>query len=234
VKGIFITGTDTGVGKTVVCGHLARFLRAHGVRAVTQKWVQTGDAGEPSDLLVHRRLMGLPDDVPEGELRDLCPYRFAFPASPHLSAAREGAVVEAEVIEGAYRRLAAAHDAVLVEGAGGILVPLSPGLLTGDLVARLGLSALVVVGNRLGCLNHALLTVEAIRLRGIRLIGLVFNRPSAENPAPEEVLSDNVRAAGEMGRVPVLGELPFLPDPATGAEVFAPVGRAFLSRWRER
>lgn len=137
------------------------------------------------------------------------------------------------MIEAAYRRLAAAHDAVLVEGAGGILVPLSPGLLTGDLVARLGLSALVVVGNRLGCLNHALLTVEAIRLRGIRLIGLVFNRPSAENPAPEEVLSDNVRAAGEMGRVPVLGELPFLPDPATGAEAFAPVGRAFLSRWRE-
>lgn len=243
MKGVFVTGTDTGVGKTVVCGLLARFLRSQGVRAATQKWVQTGAADGPSDLLVHRRLMGLQDDVPDADLRDLCPYRFAFPASPHLSAAREGAVVEADVIAAAYRRLAAGHDAVLAEGSGGILVPLSPRLLTADLVARLGMSALVVVGNRLGCLNHALLTVEAIRLRGIPLIGLIFNRlydghdaPGAATgkEAPDPVVAaDNVRAAGEMGMVPVLGELPFLPDPATGAEAFAPVGRAFLSRWRE-
>ncbi|MBI5903947.1 MAG: dethiobiotin synthase [Deltaproteobacteria bacterium] len=233
MKGVFVTGTDTGVGKTVVCGLLARYLRAQGIRAVTQKWVQTGTGGEPTDLQVHRRLMGIPGDVPEAELHDLCPYRFPFPASPHLSAAREGAVVDAEVIGAAYRRLAAAHDAVLVEGAGGVLVPLSLRLLTVDLVARLGMSAVVVVGNRLGCVNHALLAVEAIRLRGIRPVALVFNRPEASVAAPDEVLSDNLRAVEEIGKVPVLGELPFLPDPVAGAEAFAPVGRAFLSLWRE-
>jgi dethiobiotin synthetase len=233
VKGIFITGTDTGVGKTVVCGLLAGFLRGRGVRVVTQKWVQTGTAGEPSDLAAHRRLMGLPGSVAEEALADLCPYRFSYPASPRLAAAREGRRIEASVIEAAFRRLAASHDAVLVEGAGGILVPLAEGVLTADLVVRLGLSALVVVGNRLGCVNHALLTVEAIRRRGVPLAGLVFNRPPGEGGgAPEELLTDNVRVVEEISKAPVLGEVPFLADPAAGAEAFVPVGRAFLERWR--
>ena len=163
---------------------------------------------------------------------DLCPYRFRLPASPHLAAAREGRRVEAAVIGAAFRRLSERYDAVIVEGAGGFLVPLAEGLLTGDLVARLGLPVLLVVGNRLGCVNHALLAVEAVRRRGIALLGLVFNRTEGSAGTDAEVLADNPRAVAEASGAPVLGELPFLPAGERGAEAFAPIGDAFLSRWR--
>jgi dethiobiotin synthetase len=232
VNGIFVTGTDTGVGKTVVCGLLAGFLRGRGVRVVTQKWVQTGCSGEPEDLAAHWRLSGL-SGPPAGErIADLCPYRFRLPASPRLAAAREGRIVEASVIEASLRRLAARHDLVVVEGTGGFLVPLAEGVQTGDLVARTGLPVLVVVGNRLGCVNLALLTVEAVRRRDVPLLGMVFNRTAEAAGTSAEVLSDNPRAVAETAGAPVLGELPFLPDVGRGAEAFAPIGEAFLSRWR--
>jgi dethiobiotin synthase len=232
VSGIFVTGTDTGVGKTAVCGLLAGFLRARGVRAVTQKWVQTGCEGDPGDLAAHWRLAGLSGPPVAGRPEDLCPYRFRLPASPRLAAAREGREVEASVIEASFRRIAGRHDLVIVEGTGGFLVPLAEGLLAGDLVAAIGLPALVVVGNRLGCVNHALLTVEAIRRRGVPLLGVVFNRAGNDPRTAAEVLSDNPRAVAEASGVSVLGELPFLRDGARGAEAFAPIGEAFLSRWR--
>lgn len=233
MKGVFVTGTGTGVGKTVVCGLLAGFLRARGVRVTTQKWVETGVTDGPSDIDVHRLLMGDAGPAPESPSSDRCPYRFILPASPHLAAAGEGRRVDPAVIEAAYRRLAEVHDAVLVEGAGGFLVPLSEGLSTADLVARIGLPVLVVAANRLGCVNDALLTVEAVRRRGVRLLGLVFNRPpGGEDGTRMEVLADNPRIVAEIARSPVLGEVPLLPDPVRGAEAFAPVGRAFLERWR--
>ena len=231
MKGVFVTGTGTGVGKTEVCGLLAGFLRARGMRVTTQKWVETGVTDGPSDIDVHRLLMGNPDPSPEPA--DRCPYRFSLPASPHLAAAREGRRVDPAVIEAAYRRLAETHDAVLVEGAGGFLVPLSEELPTGDLVARIGLPVLVVAGNRLGCLNDVLLIVEAVRRRGIPLLGLVFNRlPGEGGGTRAETLADNPRIVAEITKAPVLGEVPLLSDPARGAEAFAPVGRAFLERWR--
>jgi dethiobiotin synthetase len=233
VKGVFVTGTGTGVGKTTVCGLLAGFLRARGMRVTTQKWVETGVTDGPTDIDVHRRLMGDSDPGAAPLLADRCPYRFTLPASPHLAAAHEGRRVDPAVIEAAYRRLAETHDAVLVEGAGGFLVPLSEELLTGDLVARIGLPVVVVAANRLGCVNDALLTVEAVRRRGIPLIGLVFNRlPGEGGGTAADVLADNPRIVAEITLAPVLGEIPLLSDPARGAEAFAPVGRAFLERWR--
>ncbi|MHB1040780.1 MAG: dethiobiotin synthase [Desulfobacteria bacterium] len=233
MKGVFVTGTGTGVGKTTVCGLLAGFLRARGLRVTTQKWVETGVTVGTSDIDVHRRLTGDPGSVPEPPPADRSPYRFSLPASPHLAAAREGRRVDPAVIEAAYLRLAGTHDAVLVEGAGGFLVPLSEELLTGDLVARIGLPVLVVVRNRLGCVNDALLTVEAVRRRGVPLPGLVFNRLPGEGEGTRaEVLADNPRIVAKITGAPVLGEVPPLPDPARGAEAVAPVGRAFLERWR--
>jgi len=233
VKGVFVTGTGTGVGKTVVCGLLAGFLRSRGMRVTTQKWVETGVTDGPSDIDVHRRLMGGPGPAPEPPPADRGPYRFSLPASPHLAAACERRRVDPTVLEAAYRRLEGTHDAVLVEGAGGFLVPLSEELLTGDLVARIGLPVLVVAANRLGCVNDALLTVEAVRRRGVPLLGLVFNRlPGEGGGTRAETLADNPRIVAEISRAPVLGEVPPLPDPARGAEAFAPVGRAFLERWR--
>jgi dethiobiotin synthetase len=233
VKGVFVTGTGTGIGKTVVCGLLAGFLRARGMRVTTQKWVETGVTDGPSDIDVHRRLMGDTTSTVEPPLSDRCPYRFSLPASPHLAAARERRRVDPDVIEAAFCRLAETHDAVLVEGAGGFLVPLSEELLTGDLVARIGLPVLVVAGNRLGCVNDVLLTVEAVRRRGIPLLGIVFNRlPGEGGGTPAEVLADNPRVVVKITQAPVLGEVPLLSDPARGMEAFAPVGRAFLERWR--
>ena len=233
MKGVFVTGTGTGVGKTVVCGLLAGFLRARGMRVTTQKWVETGVTGGPSDIDVHRRLMGDPGPAPEPQAADRRPYRFSLPASPHLAAACEGRRVDPAVIEAAYRRLAEANDAVVIEGAGGFLVPLSEELLTGDLVARVGLPVLVVVPNRLGCVNDALLTAEAVRRRGVPLHGFVFNRlPGEGDGTPAEVQVDNPRIVAKLTQAPVLGEVPLLSDPARGAEAFVPVGRAFLEWWR--
>jgi dethiobiotin synthetase len=217
----------------MVCGLLAGFLRAQGMRVTTQKWVETGVTGGPSDIDVHRRLMGGDGPAPDAPLADRCPYRFSLPASPHLAAAREKRRVDPAVIEAAYRRLAEFHDVVLVEGAGGFLVPLSEELLTGDLVARIGLPVLVVAANRLGCVNDALLTVEAVRRRGVPLLGLVFTRlPGDGDGTAADVLADNPRIVAEITGAPVLGEVPTLPDPARGAESFPQIGRAFLDRWR--
>ena len=233
MKGLFVTGTGTGVGKTLVCGLLAGFLRARGMRVTTQKWVETGVTDGPSDIDVHRRLMGGPGPGPEPPMADRSPYRFPLPASPHLAAARGGRRIDPAVIEAAYRRLAESHDAVVVEGAGGFLVPLSEELLTGDLVARIGLPVLVVAWNRLGGVNDALLAAEAVRRRGLPLLGFVFNRPpGAGDGTRAEVLADNPRIVAEVSRAPVLGELPFLSDPSRGPEAFEPVGRACLERWR--
>ncbi|MHB9026942.1 MAG: dethiobiotin synthase [Armatimonadota bacterium] len=229
MSGIFITGTDTGVGKTLVCGCLAGYLQARGMRVITQKWVQTGCREAAEDLLLHRALGGLEEVA---ELEDaLNPYCFAYPASPHLAAAREGVEIDPEVIAAAYRRLEARFDLVLVEGAGGALVPLTEETLIVDLAAQLGLSALVVVRNGLGCINHALLTVEALRSRNIPLAGLVFNRP--EEGGEEEILRDNPRIIAHLTGATVLGELPYLPDPRQAPAAFPPIGEAFL-QWYEK
>ena len=233
MKGVFVTGTDTSVGKTVVCGLLAGFLRKNGINAITQKWVQTGEDGRYADLGMHRRLMGLPETVSKDVLEDLCPYRFVYPSSPRLAAEREGRAVDPAVIEAAYRRLESAHDIVLVEGSGGILVPLAKGLSICDLVARLELSVLIVIGNRLGCVNHALLAVEAISSRDIPIEGLIFNRiDEGESRSPEELLADNIQVVEEITGISVLGEVPFLADPVNGADKFFPVGKAFFERWK--
>lgn len=228
MRGIFISGTDTGVGKTLITGYLAGYLRRRGVNVVTQKWVQTGSACPSDDLVMHRRLGGL-EDVPElARLQN--PYCFPLPASPHLAAPLAGAVIKAEVIEHAYRELARRFDLVLVEGVGGALVPLREDLLTADLVARLNLRALVVVDNRLGCINHTLLTIEALQNRQVPIFGLIFNRPS--DAEDERILRDNVHIIPTLSGVCSLGEMPHLPDPLQGAAAFEPIGEAVLRCWR--
>lgn len=228
MSGLFLTGTDTGVGKTVITGYLAAYLRVAGLRVVTQKWVQTGCDEEPTDLQMHAALGGEPAEEDASSLR--CPYRFKFPASPHLAAALEGRAVDPERIRSAYRQLEEQCDLVLVEGVGGVDVPLTEHLLLADLVAELGLPALVVVANRLGCINHSLLTVEALRARGIAVVGLVFDRLSPDGEP--EVLRDNPGIVSAFSGVPVLGQMPRLNEIRNGAEEFRPIGDALMERWR--
>jgi dethiobiotin synthetase len=173
-SGIFVTGTDTGVGKTVVAVALLRALDAAGMRAIGMKPVAAGidaDAALNADVaaLVAAANVAAP-------LGDINPYAFAPPIAPHLAAQLAGVAIDLDRIAAAHGRLAAAGDAVVVEGAGGVLVPL--GLRTDmlDIPVRLGLPVLLVVGIRLGCLNHALLSALAIAGRGLRLAGWIANR----------------------------------------------------------
>ncbi len=225
MNGLLLTGTDTGVGKTRVCGYLAGYLSRHGVRVVTQKWVQTGCGMVAEDLIAHRELGGIDDDPALVMLRN--PYCCPLPASPHLAAAHAGITIDPAVIAAAYQALAAQHDLVIVEGVGGLLVPLTRCLLLADLAAELGLATLLVIRNRLGCINHALLTVEALRRRQLPLLGLIFNR--TEDSEDDCILQDNPRIIAELTGIQVLGELPYGAD----ADAFTPIGEAFLACWKE-
>lgn len=232
MSGIFVTGTNTGVGKTVVCAHLAHHLIESGWDVVTQKWVQTGCTGTAEDILVHDRVIQKVPDPPESAPPELrCPYIFELPASPHLAAARENSEIDPAVIIEAYRALERNHDTVLVEGAGGLNVPLTSELLLGDLAARLHLAALVVVENTLGCINHSLLTVEALRQRNIPIIGLVFNR-FTHNAEPL-VIEDNPHIIRKITQTPILGSLPPLQNACEAQEDFRQIGLNFQREYEK-
>jgi dethiobiotin synthetase len=173
-RGIFVTGTDTGVGKTIVAAALLRGLMAEGFRSAGMKPVAAGlDDGEPVPADARALIAAGNVDAP---LADVNPYAFAPPIAPEIAARAAGATIDLDVIASAFSRLAAIADGVVVEGAGGALVPLGPSTDMLDVPARLGLPVLLVVGIRLGCINHALLSALAIRARGLVLAGWVANR----------------------------------------------------------
>ncbi|WP_287374119.1 dethiobiotin synthase [Prosthecochloris sp.] len=173
-KVIAITGIDTGVGKTAATGLLARTLRERGRNVITQKPVETGGEGVSSDIFRHREIMGI--DLCEADLDGTtCSYLFRYPASPHLSAAMEKQVIDVSVIDDATRRLQARYDIVLLEGAGGLLVPLNEALLFADFLQERSYPLILVTSSRLGSINHTLLSIEACRKRGLRLCGLIYN-----------------------------------------------------------
>jgi dethiobiotin synthetase len=171
--GIFVTGTDTGVGKSVVACALLRALVASGVNAVGMKPIAAGidpAIGVNDDV----RALAFAGNV-DASLADRNPYAFAEPVAPHLAAAAAHATIDVGTIASAYARLALRADAIVVEGAGGVLVPLDAQRDMLDVAGALRLPVLLVVGMRLGCLNHALLSVLAIRARGLVLAGWVAN-----------------------------------------------------------
>lgn len=170
--GYFVTGTDTGVGKTHVCCLLIEALKQKGLRVAAMKPVAAGVEADGINDDV-RRLMAA-SNVP-ADLRDVNPYSFAPPIAPHLAAKRAGVRIDLEVIASCYARLRDASDVVVVEGAGGFLVPLDEKTGMDAIPAKLGLPIVLVVGLKLGCLNHALLTCEAIASRGLVLAGWVDN-----------------------------------------------------------
>lgn len=170
-----VSGIDTGIGKSVATGLLARALLLRGVSTMTLKAVQTGSKGLSEDIALHRRLMGIaPLELDRQGVT--CPFSFPFPASPHLAARLAGRRVEPGTIEAAARRLAESYEAVLLEGAGGVLVPLADTLLFADWVAGTGWPLVLVTSSRLGSINHTLLSLEACRSRGITLGGIIYNR----------------------------------------------------------
>ena len=214
----FVVGTDTGIGKThATCALLHALARRHarvcGMKPIASGGVQTADGFTNEDSIAHRAASTV--RVPPGLDN---PILLPEPLSPHLSAARAGTSIDLDVVLEAVATLRERTDALVVEGAGGFLVPLGETQTGADLAVAMQLPLVLVVGMRLGCLNHALLTAEAIRARGLALAGWIANRVDPGFLCPDENL-DYLRT--HLG-APLLADLPFsaTPDPRADAALF--------------
>ena len=212
----FITGTDTGVGKTLITAALLHAFAGTAKRAVGMKPVAAGLDAEGCNEDVE--LLCAASNV-AAERRLVNPYAFAAPVAPHLAAAEEGRDIRFAPIHAALGELRRQAEVVLVEGVGGFRVPLGPEGDAADLAQTLNLPVILVVGLRLGCINHALLTVEAIAARGLKLAGWVGNHIDPDMLRQAE----NVRALTGLIEAPLLGVLPFMapPDPAHAAKLLS-------------
>lgn len=206
-----VTGTDTGVGKTVVAAAILAWLTTRGRRVAGMKPIETGVVpGDPGDAGVLRgaSAAGL-------TLDGISPYRFGEPVAPLVAAAHEGCALDLPVLDRAFDRLVAAHDDVVVEGAGGLLVPIAPGEDYATLFARWRCEVVLVAANRLGVLNHAQLTVRAAEAAGLSIRGIVLKEianPRIRSIAPAEASNlDLLRTL--LAPRPVV-RFPWLDDPS--------------------
>ncbi len=199
MKAIFVAGTDTGSGKSIIAGLLAEYAARKGKSVITQKWVATGPG---DDIRTHHKIMGSVSPEPK---KVLTPYRFKLAASPHLAAYHERRAVKKDRIKKSFLVLSRRYEIVVVEGTGGVLVPISRKSFLIDIVRDLNLPVLLVSHNRLGAVNHTLLSIEALKNRGINIIGVVFNNLSRTKKV---ILEDNQKIIQKISGIKVLGELP--------------------------
>ena len=178
---LFISGIDTDAGKSYATGFLARRMMGAGKRVATQKFIQTGCDAYSEDIDLHRRLMGI-GQLPEDIDHTTAPIVFSYPASAQLAAAIDGQEIDTSLIDESTRRLAERADVVLIEGAGGLMVPLTDDFLTIDYIASRSLPVVLVTNGRLGSINHTILSLEAIKARGIRLHSVVYNKYFDKDP----------------------------------------------------
>lgn len=229
-RGLFITGTDTDAGKTLIAVGLMAALQRRGRSVLGMKPVASGchrtaqGLRSPDALALAHQAGVLLDEpaagVAEGaaplagvRYDDINPYAFEPPIAPHIAAGRAGVEIEVGPIRDACRSLARQADWVLVEGVGGWRVPLGPSLAVSDLPAALGLPVVLVIGLELGCLSHSLLAAEGIRARGDRLVGWVATQVQRDMLAAE----DNLATLAALLQAPCLGTVPWLDDPTPDA-----------------
>jgi dethiobiotin synthetase len=207
VSGCFVTGTDTGVGKTIVACALALALKQRGFHVGVMKPVETGWHTDPHYVADGDRLRSAIDTPLPPEV--VSPYRLPPVLAPLAAARQTGITIEIPRIYEAFARIAGSHQVTVVEGVGGLFVPLTETTLVIDLIAELGLPAVVVGRTRLGGVNHALLTLESLERRRITVLGVILNEPTpgADSPAESRQAASTVELLREMGRVPVLGPL---------------------------
>lgn len=198
-----ITGTDTGVGKTLVASVLLRLMRARGLRVAAMKPVETGVSPDDPRGDAHRLRDAAGGEDPIGVIR---PLLLKEPLAPWVATARGGTRVDLDVLDSAFRRLSDGRDAIVVEGAGGLLVPLTRDMAYDGLFVQWDLDLIVVAGNRLGAINHTLLTVRAAHDAGLRVRGVVLNTLDPEPPGIAE--STNLETLAEL-----LAPVPVLPFP---------------------
>ena len=207
-RAYFVSGIDTGVGKTMVTGLMARSLSGAGRDVITVKLVQTGNEGFSEDIEVHRAICG-GMRFPEDDEGLTAPQIFKFPSSPLLAASLENRTVDVGKIVSAVRRCAERHEIVLVESAGGLDVPLTDDLLSVDLAAREGWPIALVACGRLGSINHTLLSLEAAKSRGMQVAGVVWNWcDGADGRIDADACETVLRYLLKMGFPPVVVRVP--------------------------
>ena len=170
----FVSGIDTGIGKTYTTGYLAKLWFEQGQNVITQKLIQTGNDDVSEDIEKHREIMGR-GWFTEDESKLTMPEIFSYPASPHLATQIDGRDIDFEKIENATQQLADKFDVVLLEGAGGLMVPLTTELLTIDYLVEKNYPIILVSSGRLGSINHTLLSLEAIQQHGLNLFAVAYN-----------------------------------------------------------
>jgi dethiobiotin synthetase len=207
-SGFFVTGTDTEVGKTLISGALIIQLKKQhavvagfnpvvaGMSLISGKWCN-------EDLLALSSVMNY---KPQEDFLDICPYQLSTPAAPHLVAKESNIHLDYEVMLNVFKKVHEKSDAIVVEGVGGFKVPFHDGKTSADFAQDIGLPIVLVVGMRLGCINHALLTAEAIQSRGLRLAGWVSN-----TIGPMTLLQENIATLEHLMPAPLLGVIPELP-----------------------
>ncbi len=205
-RGLFVTGTDTEVGKTVIAGGIARVLKDKGQRVGVFKPVASGCRSDRGGL-VSPDAEFLAHCANSSETLDqICPVRFREPLAPEVAVQRGAEPIELEIIRTYYNRLAAGKEVMIVEGIGGLLVPLSQELLVADLAGQMDLPLLIVAKPALGTINHTLLTIEAARARGLRVAGIVINSYVADTASVAE--ETNPAAIERASGVKVLAIVP--------------------------
>ena len=212
-KGIFITGTDTGVGKTWTTLAIMHALKSRGLCVAGMKPVASGAANIKNHLKNEDALMIQAECSTEQPYEQVNPYIFAEPIAPHIAAQNAGVKINLDPITRAYNNMVGRCDFVVVEGIGGWRVPLAEQLSTIDMVRALRLPVVLVIGLRLGCINHALLTAESIRADGVLLSGLVANGVDAEYTYREQTLQTLTRSIN----APLLGVFPYMKPRDTAA-----------------
>jgi dethiobiotin synthetase len=210
-RGVFVTGTDTGIGKTLSSCTLLHALRARGLRAVGMKPLASGCETTPEGLRNEDALALQAASDPRPAYDDVNPYALPAPLAPEIAAREAGIAVELAPMLAAHARLAAQADVVVVEGVGGWAAPMAPSLMQADLVRALDVPVVLVVGLRLGCLNHAMLSARAIAADGCRLAGWIG---SGVDPAMLRIDENRALLAARLP-APCLGWLPWqaAPDP---------------------
>jgi dethiobiotin synthetase len=208
MKGYFITGTDTGVGKTIVTACLANLFKNQNVGVM--KPIETGvdpecSSSSNSDAKFLMEITGVQDP-----LEDVCPYRLKSPASPYQAAKIEGKVIDPERILERFRALQSKHSMMLVEGIGGLMVPIAQRYKVTDLALQMGLPLIIVSRVQLGTLNHTLMTISAAQQQGLKIKGVILN-PAYEGEL-EPIEAEQGQLIEEFSGVPILGTCPYIND----------------------
>jgi dethiobiotin synthetase len=225
-RGIFITGTDTGVGKTFFTCSLAAYLKDSGYEVGVMKPAETGcDSGNgkfaPLDAIALKDASGC-----DLGLETICPYQFREPLAPSVAAEREERLIDIDRLMDIYYEISSAHDVTLVEGAGGLMVPLLPSYTYADFARVLKLPLIVVAPNKLGVINHLLLTLEHASCKGLRVLGYILNRV---DDAPSLAGETNREALVSLTAVPCLGELSYNEQPEAAAAAIEHLDLSFLT-----